>query len=292
MAVAAMALITSAFPASATAQTAAQAFEQARQAYFRGEFQEVVGLLEPLVGGVVPSVRDRILVRESRKYLGAAYVLTDQIDRARAQFEALLRSEGEHMEGYTLDPAAFPAEVLRVFGAVRARLIEELRTDEAERARLAAERERRRRQALMALVHLAEIDEDIIPHEPGLAWIPFGVGQFQNGDETLGGFFLGAETATMLSGLIALTIWAPLLDAHDEMGRTSTIDVGVLRGLQIANIVSFSAFGVLAIAGIIEAHVRFVPSHTVRREREIPADILESLELTVGPASVGLRLRF
>jgi hypothetical protein len=65
-----------------------------------------------------------------------------------------------------------------------------------------------------------------------------------------------------------------------------------LAGLQVANWASFGLFSVLAGIGIIEAHVNFVPSHRERREREVPPDVLEGLDLSIGPTSIDLRLRF
>ena len=45
-------------------------------------------------------------------------------------------------------------------------------------------------------------------------------------------------------------------------------------------------------AGILEAHIEFRPRRTVRQPREIPPEVLQELDLAVGPGSVSLRLRF
>lgn len=286
-------LLAAMMPSPAHAQTAAESLDQARNAYTRGEFREVVTLLEPIVGGAVPTIHDRILVRESRKYLGAAYVLTGERARAEEQFAELLRDEGDGFATYRLDRATFPSEVTRVFGAVQERLVEAQRDEATARRARELEREAERQEALVTLLSLAQVDEVTIRHDPAIAWIPFGAGQFQNGNEGLGAFFFGAEAASLLSALVTLAIWVPLEDTRTSAGITPNPDlIAALRGLQIANVVSFGAFGLLAIAGIFEAHISFVPSHTVRRERDIPADVLERLELSVGPGSVGLRLSF
>src|SRR5690606_10784316 len=127
------------------AQPAAHAFEQAREAYGRGEYATVVDLLEPMVGGPLPAIQDRVLVRESRRYLGAAYVLTGRNPRANEQFEALLRSLGDDMEQYQLDAADFPSEVHAVFRTVRDRLLDERRDRETAEAQEDAARARARR---------------------------------------------------------------------------------------------------------------------------------------------------
>ncbi len=277
-------------PSAAWAQTSAQIFERAREAYLRGNFDEVVTLLEPLVGGVVPSIHDVLLIRESRKYLAAAYVLTGQESRARQQFEDLLRAEGEAIENFRMDPAAFPAEVLRVYRSVRDPLVERLRSERETAAQRAATRDEERRAAIVELVEMAQVAEVTIPHDPALAWVPFGAGQFQNGDEGLGWFFLVTETFTLASAAL-LTAWSI---AYEASVMPRALDVGALRALQIADWVSLGAFGALAIAGVVEAHIHFVPSHVVRRTRDIPPEIQDviRLELTLGPGGVGLRGTF
>lgn len=287
--VAAAALACSLVAASASAQTPVESFEQARQAYLRGEFEEVVRRLDPLVGGPMPMIRDRVLIRESRKYLGAAYVLTGREALAEEQFRELLSALGDGFATYELEPAAsFPQVVQTVFHRVRAQLVRAREDAEARRAREAAEREAQRREALLTLLALAQVHEVEVPHDPALAWIPFGVGQFQNGNEALGAFFLVAEAVTF-AGAAVLAAWTI---AYEDSRPRAVIDPGIASGLQIANWVSLGAFGALALAGIVEAHVSFVPSHTVRREREVPADVLERLELTLGPGTIGLRGTF
>lgn len=279
--------LVAALPASA--QTPVESFEQARQAYLRGEFDEVVRRLDPLVGGPMPMIRDRVLVRESRKYLGAAYVLTGREPLAEDQFRELLVALGDGLATYELEPAAlFPQVVQTVFRRVRGRLVQEREDAESRRAAEAAEREAERREALLTLLALAQVHEVEVPHDAALAWIPFGVGQFQNGNPTLGAFFLVSEAVT-LTGAAVLAAWTI---AYEASRPTAVIDRGIQRGLHVANWVSLGAFGVLAIAGVAEAHINFVPSRTVRREREVPPDVLESLELTLGPGTIGLRGTF
>jgi len=278
-------------PSLACAQPAAHAFEQAREAYGRGEYATVVDLLEPMVGGPLPAIQDRVLVRESRRYLGAAYVLTGRNPRANEQFEALLRSLGEDIEQYQLDAADFPSEVHAVFRSVRERLIDERRNRETTEAREEAERDRARREALVELLSLAGEDEVEIRHDPAIAWLPFGAGQFQNGNAELGAFFLATEGITLLAAAVTFGTWFPI-DSLRHQNPPVAVDLGVLRGLQVANWVSVGALGVLMLAGVLEAHINFVPSHRERRRREVPEHILEHLDLSVGPGTIGLRVRF
>ncbi len=272
--------------------TEGQDFEAARDAYVRQEYERAVQLFESMVGGETPAIHDDVLIRESRKYLAAAYVLTGQSDLGARQFEFLLRSEGDRIDGYRLDRAAFPREVLEVFDGVRRDLLRQRDEQRSARERVESEREEQRRQATLRMLDLAVREEVEVPHDPLLAWMPFGIGQFQNGDAGLGAFFVATESVALGAALSFTGAWVWLDAQRQRMGPTSTIDTGLLRGLQIADWVAVGVFGALAVAGVIEAHINFVPSHRVRREREIPPDILEGLDLSLGPTGASLRLRF
>ena len=272
--------------------TEGQDFEAAREAYAQAEYERAVQLFESMVGGETPAIRDDVLVRESRKYLAAAYVLTGQRDLGARQFEFLLRGEGDRMDGYRLDRAAFPREVLDVFDGVRRDLLRRQDEQRATRQRLAQERDARRREASLRALDLAQHAEVEIPHDPALAWLPFGVGQFQNGNAGLGTFFLVTQAAALSGAIVSVAAWAPLDQQNNRMGLTSSVDPNLLLGLQIADWACVGAFAALALIGVIEAHINFVPSHTVRLDREVPADVLEGLDLTLGPAGFSARLRF
>lgn len=275
------------FPSAAQA-TEIEDFERARRAYEQHDYRLAVDLFEQMVGGPTPAITNQLLVEESRKYLAAAYVFVGNRGAAEQQFTELLRARPD----YNFNPAAFPAPVVAVYEAVRDRLAQERAEAEAERERLRIERAAERREAQLRLLALAEDGEVVIRHDPVLAWLPFGVGQLQNGNADLGVALLISQAATLLAAIGSIAIWAPLDDVHRSQGRLSTIDTGLLRGLMITNWASLGAFGVLAIAGIIEAHVSFVPSRTVRQPRAVPPELLERLDLTIGPTGVGLRVRF
>lgn len=265
-------------------------FYTAPAAYQAGDYARAVELFEAMVGGDTPAIRDPVLIQESREYLAAAYVLLGQRALAARQFEDMLRAE-PHFERYQLDPTAFPQAVLDVFSEVHQRLVRERQTDEAARARRAQAAEARRREALLRLIDLAEENEVEIAHDRAIAWLPFGAGQFQNGDAALGTFFLTTQALALLTAVVTFSVWVPL-DAMRHQYPPVYVDTGALWALHVANWVSLGTLGLSMIAGVVEAHVNFVPSHRERRARTVPPALLEDLDLTVGPGSVGLRLRF
>ncbi len=264
-------------------------FRAARDAYRDGEHAEVVRLLEPMVGAALPSVSDRVIAREARKYLGAAYVLSGRRDDGAQQFRWLLEDNREQLRTMELDRRIFVQEVRDVFEAVQAELVA---AEDAATADQAAARERERearRQALIRLLH--EAQEDVVEVEnPELPmFVPFGVGQFLNGDEGLGAFFLASEAFLFLAASVTLSVSIYLGDLRTEGGRINTLYDDALDALAPANLVSAAVFTILAVAGIVEARLSWQPTRTVRRSREIDQEILDRLELSVTPGGVGLR---
>lgn len=273
------------------AHAQARQFQEARDAYERGEYARVVELLEPLVGGEVPVISDRILLRECRKYLGAAYVVTGDPERGREQFDALLRAEREDFDRYRLDPAAFSSEVHRVFGEARAVLVRQREEDQAALDAQRRDRADQRRAAMLTLVEMAQEPVVDVPNDPLLAWMPFGVGQVQNGNGDLGLFF-GISELVSLAGNLALGGLSYQLGLqYDASWRYEALEVSesLLVGLQVANLVLGGVFVVLVAAGIIEAHVNFVPSRPRRQQRTLPPEILQRIELVGSPSGFGLR---
>lgn len=266
-------------------------FQAARAAYDAGDYARAVTLFEELVGGATPRLESEALVLESRKYLGAAYLFVGRANAAEAQFELLLAADPT----YELDPAAFPVEVIELFSSVRADLVERVRCEE-ERAAEVSRREYER-ERIRALVAFAEEEVEIeVENSRWLAALPFGVGQFQNGDDGLGAFFLVTEGLVALSlvGTLAADLHVlALVQADPRGGFVGSGEAGrAVFGLEIANWTAIGLFGVLVVAGITEAELTFHPTRRVRHRRVVPPGLLEGVELGVGPGGLSLRVAF
>lgn len=252
-------------------------FQAARNAYEVHDYPLAITRFEELVAGTDHRLTSDALMLESRKYLGAAYVLVGRREAAASQFELLLEAD----DAYDLEPDDFPIEVLEVWAAARERFLEERRR--ADEARLAADRRAHELSVIRDLVAFAERDVEIeIENSRWIAALPFGVGQFQNGDDGLGAFFLVAEGLTVASLAGTLAGYLYVLDLAQRAPPTSVFvreeAPGLLTGLSIGNWTSIAAFGVLAIAGIVEAELTFHPTHVVRHRRVVPAELLEGVE--------------
>lgn len=266
-----------ALPCAASAQSL-QDFEIARQAYDERDYARAVQYFEELVGTDPPRLSSPVLVVESRRLLGSAYLYLGRRDAAIHQFELLLRQEPDHPP---LDPLRFPAAVQELFNNVRERLRAEARAV-AERERLerelAAERERSRQ--LLAIA-----DSEVLVDVENSRWaalIPLGVGQFLNGDDGLGWFFFLSEAACVIAAFVTAGIHESVL-AQVPLGSTTIDDPrfdqanDYLLASAIGNWVSLGALGVLGIAGVVEAQVAFRPSRSVRHRRPVPDELREGL---------------
>lgn len=266
-------------------------FRAARSLYEAHDWTSAATALEGLVGGETPTLDNPALVIEARKYLAATYVFLGREESARAQFERLLREEPT----YALDAAQFPREVVDLFEQVRIRLVE-IRAAEARRAELEAENARL--QAENTRLQNA-LNEELVVEVARSQWLvqlPFGIGQFENGEEGLGAFFLATEallTVTLLTTAGLQTYYANQLSSQLGMyGHDRTFIDQLESANQILEIVNWSAAGallLLATIGVVQANVAYHPTRTVRVPRTQPA-ISANVQIT--PLSLQFSLQF
>ncbi|MBX7192258.1 MAG: hypothetical protein K1X94_09380 [Sandaracinaceae bacterium] len=256
-------------------------FQAARALYDAHDWPRAIAAFEALVGGETPTLESQPLVLESRKYLAAAYVFVGREGAASDQIERLLLAEPT----YELDPTEFPNEVVQLFDRVRQRLAERRET-QAERARLGAEVERLTAENAAMRRELEGERTVEVPRSQWLVQIPFGVGQFENGEEGLGWFFAGTEllaTAAFVTSMILYQAYVNEMHDLEMFGRDLGHIDQVNMALRILNVVNWSSAGLLAafaLGGVIQANVRFSPTRIVH----VPGRV--SVEL--GPSFVGL----
>ncbi len=271
-------------------------FQEAEEAYEAQDWERAVQLLEALVGTEPPALQNPLLVLESRKYLAIAYLFLSRQEDAERQFRLLLEQDPT----YRIDPL-LPLAVRQTFAAVRDRLEEErraeqerLRQEEEARRQREIERLRRVQEREMRLRDLASTETVEVENSRWTAAIPFGVGQFQNGDDDLGLILLlteGALAAGSLGTFIAHEVVRSEVEATDTRDPDAPL---VGRALRIANWISTGLFAATAVIGVLDAQLRFVPFRREIRERELPPDLLEpgDLDVGIGPTGASLRVHF
>lgn len=263
-------------------------FESARRNYDEQNYTKAAGGLESLVGGVVPRARNPVVRLEARKYLGATYLFLGRKEAAQGQFRLLLEEDPE----YDIDPVAFPEAVVQTFREVQREVAAKRAREEAlEAARKQQERSDelneliRQQQRIAALEELAATETVEKVNSRWIAALPFGIGQFQNEDRKLGIMFAVTESVFVATSIATFIGHNSLRDedpAPSDIDRAQRVE----RALRIGNWASVGAFVGFAVAGVIEAEVRFKPVIRTTRKRNLP----ESLESNGGRPGARLGL--
>jgi len=216
-------------------------------------------------------------VDQAKIYLGACLIASAHVQQADRVFGDALRGNPQMRAP---DSLTFPQTVVDRFLRVREQFLTDIRRDEQSRIRDAEQHAKEQdaktkreidvREQLRAMARQETIVER---NRRWLATVPFGVGQFQNGDTAAGWAFLTAEVV-----LAGTCITAVVLDEHlANKSREPGINPAELRAkrLEAYRIILLSSWGFLGVAvgGIVHAHWRFVPERRTIRMRPLPADL-------------------
>ncbi len=159
-------------------------YETGRSAFARGEYARAIAILRPLL---YPEMRlqSEAEVAITHRMLGVAHLFEGQNEPAGEEFRKLLQLRPD----YRMDPLLDPPRVVDFFnGIVRE---QEATLADLDVERHAAEVEDRRRQQLER--PRAAIDRKFIRNSFAVNFIPFGAGQFQNGQPRKGWTFFAVE---------------------------------------------------------------------------------------------------
>jgi hypothetical protein len=258
--------------------------EFGRVEYERGDYSAAVHTLVPLL---YPSVAlgSEDAVVEAHRLLALSYLLQKKELEAEEEATSLFALR----PSFRLDPIVDPPMAVSFFETVRTRQsarLTELHAREVKDAEARAkETERKRRASAERII----IERTIEHHSRLLATVPFGVGQFQNGQMTKAALFLSGELvfgAASLAGYLALQEKFPVDGSSNHRfvpaGQESTAHA--LLGLQLGAGIAFWA--TLA-WGLIDAHVLFRREVVKTRELTQPPK-----GVTIGPGGLGLQGAF
>jgi hypothetical protein len=229
-------------------------------------------LLDPETGA-----HERALVSQARMYLGAILVGEGKIAEAKELFGKLVLED----PSFDPDPLSFPSEAINTFFDARSGALEELRKASQAAARNEEEkrkREKAQREAQAAwlekLKQQASEEEVTVRHSRVIASLPFGAGQFQNGQTALGFVFLGAEVAAVAGTVItyAMYTYARQRESDELNGTDRTAPQYHARAedIRLVNLGFVGGFLVAAGIGIAQANIAFVPERLEKRKRDLP----------------------
>ncbi|RYZ05358.1 MAG: hypothetical protein EOO73_20250 [Myxococcales bacterium] len=248
-------------------------------AKYRECSDEVERLLDPTSHR---ALRQSGIVENARVYWAACLLGAGEADAADAPLRAAIH---ENPQMKAPDSLVFPQPVVERFLKVRDSLVNEIRA--AEQARiLQAQREAQRRLQAQArerdrmreLEKLASKETVIQRNSRAIAAIPFGVGQFQNRQPALGYTLLASQA--LLGGLsvAAIVVQSKLATEADRLRSSGGVvnearQEDNIRTWGIVKTGSFWAFAALAVGGIVQAELEFVPEFREERPRELPPSL-------------------
>jgi hypothetical protein len=252
--------------------------EKAHSAYVAHKYEDAENRLRALLDPRTGALKDPDNVADARMYLGAALLAENKKSEAAAVFEQLLRDKPD----YQPDPLRVTLQATDALIDARSRMREELAASLAEKVRQAMEEKARieaeRQRAALRLAMLEKLaGEETVVHTNSrwFALVPFGVGQFQNGQTALGGVFLATQSLALVGSLVGQI---ELLYYENQMNdavrggsamASQAYHDRAFASYLVTNIFSAS-FAVLAIAGIVHAQITFVPERIEVRHRDLP----------------------
>jgi hypothetical protein len=270
--------------------------EKAHSAYVAHKYEDAEARLRALLDPNTSLLKDPDSLNDARMYLGAVFVAEGKKDDAARTFDQLLHDRPD----YQPDPLRVSLEAIDAFIDARTRIRDQLVAIQAEQVRKAqeakakVEAERQKAaQRLATLEKLAAMEVVLERHSRWLALVPLGVGQFQNGQETLGWAFLSAQALLLGGSFVSagLSMYysgqASTLFSHGDP-TAGSYQAAAKRAAFVADIFD-AGFLAAAIAGIVHAQLTFVPERVQVRKRDIPS---VSFAPIVGPGVLGLRGAF
>lgn len=176
-------------PAARTGQrgTPRAEFQRGKSAFDRSDWPRAIEALRPLLYPDIRLETEGEIV-QAHRMLAVAHLYVEQNDLAAQEFRKLLQLRPD----YRFDPILDPPRVVDFFNGV-------LREHEAEVARIEgqrreAEEARRREGDLRTRGTETVVEKRIGRNSFAVNFIPFGAGQFQNGERAKGWAFLLSES--------------------------------------------------------------------------------------------------
>jgi len=237
------------------AATPSEDLDRARDAFRRGDYQSAIPLLNYLLYPTPRLAQSQDLV-EAHVLLGVcAFESGDRKTATREFEEALFLQSDLALEGNAL----FSRAAVAFFEETKNAAEERGRRD-AERRSLAEERERLRRYKESLIVY------EVRPYY--VNFIPFGAGQFQNGQRGKGIAFASAEAAT---GALSAGIWLYLVGEYGFGGRVPPgADAEFVRTLEQIEVgAGIACLGIAKVEGALpEFDAPETDSHSARLLRD------------------------
>lgn len=243
-----------------TNETPEEQLARGKQAYAQSNYSLAIKTLRPLLyPDVLVAGNEEII---AHKLLGLSYFFERIIDLAEQEFTALLQLK----EDFALDPLFDPPTAIQFIERIRYHNREKLTEIANQKLREQTEREKEREIKLREAAELAcrnakptILERRIEKHFFALNFVPFGTGQWQNGQPRKAVAFMTTE---IILGLASVALWGTLYFGYS--GRALSVDDKKLAdSLNYSQVIIGGLFWVDVVAGIIDAIVHYVPTTTI-----------------------------
>jgi|GEM_PF-509035 len=307
------------FAATAACADDLQQYELGKTRFDAGEYDKAAERFAAMLDPTLPTceaapadvtsacqLTDPDVIERARTFRAASLVALDRMDEADAQIELILRKNFQ----FSPDPAALPQKLVDRFTVMRGQLRQEIEAERAKQAeqenaqRLAAERAKKADERWLADVLRAASEERVVvKNSRYIAALPFGVGQFQNGKRNLGTGMAISQSILAFTSVVSSQAYTYFNGyyftdhnnpARAKMWERRLADSGQYVSI-LVNQISFGAFVAVAIVGIVQAQVAFVPENVTVRKRAVPPRpttlplrVTPTLGMSSNTVSVGL----
>jgi tetratricopeptide (TPR) repeat protein len=286
------------------AQSPTTVFERGRTAFDRGEYARAIETLRPLL---YPEIRldSEGQVAQAHRMLGVAHLFEKQNDLAAQEFRKLLQLRPE----YRFDALLDPPQVVDFFNGVLHDYEGELAKIDAKRKQAEVEERRQREAYERAKNGPLVVEKRYARNSFTINFIPFGAGQFQNGQRGKGWMFLISESALAAVSVGALTTNFAIYGfrPHRSCLPRTTVEASVpcqpdhtdedrSRLLTRIQLVSGGLFFAVAAWGIADAILHYKPEVPLPPEK--PARASTAMKVQLAPVALdggwgaGLAFRF
>lgn len=220
-----------------------------RNEYAYGDYPRAVETLRSLLYPMRLYSDEQVI--ETRRYLGLALYLLDRKNEARQEFLKLLFLDPD----YELDPFTVAPPIIDLFEQVRRENRTELDIMRERKVEQKLERELAKGVRRTVTINVYERSEFA-------TFMPFGVGQFVNGD-------IGWGVTFALVQLACLAVNVGSFIYLRALERTYPPELAeAVRNVTIAQFAGAAAFGVAWSIGVFHARLNFVPTETRRSVSE------------------------
>lgn len=210
---------------------------RAKNEYAYGNYKQAIEQLRALMYPMKLLKDEQVI--DARKYLALSHFLHEDVASANEEFGKLLYLAPD----YELDPYTIAPPVIELFESIRTKMKPEL-----DAIRQRAKDERLKPQLPRGIVRT--IERTYYERSDVLTLMPFGAGQFQNGDTGLGSVFLGTEL-----GLLAVNVTSYVLSL--ALGNYAPEERWKAQALLVTQYASAGLLGVAWSIGVVQARANF-----------------------------------